>query len=165
MAVEQEDRQVARVLISAYEACWGPGDWNHYRAELSDTAARRIHGVVLVARTAGAVVGTVTVIPPTSGRASGLGSSSAEMRMLAVAPRCQGQGIGEELVRAAGEVSVGLGLGEVALHSDEDLVAAHRLYQRLGFLRDPVNDMTLAGGIVAHCYRLGLPLPARGSAV
>ncbi|HZU74068.1 MAG TPA: GNAT family N-acetyltransferase [Acidimicrobiales bacterium] len=158
-ALPADGREVARVLLEAYEAAWGPSGWEDYRVEVGDTASRMRDSIVLVAESGALVVGTVTIVPPTSRLASGLGPCTAEVRMLAVVPSRQGRGTGEALMRAGAGLAQRLGLEEMALHCDDDLRPAHRLYGRLGFLRDPASDRWVGPDMMARAYRRMLPLP------
>lgn len=60
--------------------------------------------------------------------------------MLAVAPAARGRGIGEALTRAVLDRAAQLGLRGITLSTSQDMTAAHRLYERLGFRRTPDRD-------------------------
>jgi ribosomal protein S18 acetylase RimI-like enzyme len=65
----------------------------------------------------------------------------AEMRMLAVARDARGRGVGEALVRACVDRARAVeGCTSVALSTQRTMVTAHRLYERLGFVRTPDRD-------------------------
>jgi ribosomal protein S18 acetylase RimI-like enzyme len=55
--------------------------------------------------------------------------------------------------RAAGETTLGL-------HTSQSMHAARRLYERLGFVRDPDHDFQPPGGELVEGYRLRLDDPA-----
>lgn len=63
-----------------------------------------------------------------------------ECRMLGVHPDARGTGAGEMLVRACLERAVNEGAKRVVLWSQPRMLAAHRLYERLGFVRAPERD-------------------------
>jgi len=63
-----------------------------------------------------------------------------EFRMLAVHPDARGTGAGEALVRACLERAMNAGAKGVVLWSQPRMLAAHRLYERLGFVRAPERD-------------------------
>jgi ribosomal protein S18 acetylase RimI-like enzyme len=148
-----EHSQVFRVLLAAYTAAWGPAGWDDYRDELAAVDARSRVATVLVAVEGDDVVGTVTLVNPDSEMARPLERNACELRMLAVHPDAQGRGVGEALVRAAAALAGQSNHAQLVLQSDEDLLAAHRLYRRFGFQRDESLDETVADGIVAHGYR------------
>ena len=55
--------------------------------------------------------------------------------MLAVSPMERGRGIGAELTRAALDMAVERGARRVVLSTMDTMQAAHRLYERIGFVR------------------------------
>ena len=60
--------------------------------------------------------------------------------MLAVAPEPQGQGVGEALAEHCLDRFREDGAVAVVLSTLPEMVAAHRLYERLGFVRTPERD-------------------------
>jgi ribosomal protein S18 acetylase RimI-like enzyme len=65
----------------------------------------------------------------------------AEIRMLAVAHEARGQGAGEALVRACVDRARATdGCVRVVLSTQRTMHAAHRIYERLGFVRVPERD-------------------------
>ncbi|MET7437677.1 GNAT family N-acetyltransferase, partial [Streptomyces sp. NPDC005568] len=65
----------------------------------------------------------------------------AEIRMLAVAPQARGRGAGEALVRACVDRARATeGCVRVVLSTQRTMRAAHRIYERLGFVRTPERD-------------------------
>ena len=68
------------------------------------------------------------------------GEGEREFRMLAVHPDARGSGAGEALVRGCVERAVNAGARRVVLWSQPRMLAAHRLYERLGFVRAPERD-------------------------
>jgi ribosomal protein S18 acetylase RimI-like enzyme len=60
--------------------------------------------------------------------------------MLAVAPEARRRGVAERLVVAALREAVARGTGRVVLSTLDSMQAAHRLYQRLGFVPAPERD-------------------------
>ncbi len=81
-----------------------------------------------------------------------------EVRMLTVDPAARGRGVGEALVRAAAEWVREQGYPALVLSvvSDDGPRAPHRLYERVGFVRDRSRDYV--GDWVPHpqmwCYVL-----------
>lgn len=101
------------------------------RAALADIAAR---AVVLVARQAGAIVGTLTLtlyrIP------TGL---QARIDDVVVDGAARGAGVGAALVDAAIARARAAGARGIALTSAPERAAANRLYRRLGFVQRHTN--------------------------
>lgn len=104
--------------------------------------ARRAEGAELLVAVDGedAVLGTVTVARPGSPAAEIARAGELEFRMLATAPGARGRGIGELLTRAVIDRARELGLACVVLSVADDNARAARLYQRLGFQREPERD-------------------------
>ncbi|MEU9334297.1 GNAT family N-acetyltransferase [Streptomyces sp. NPDC048290] len=110
-----------------------------YLPVLKDVARRAKHAEILVADTPDGVAGTVTFVAqgdtPMADIAAG---DEAEIRMLAVSPTARGHGIGEALVRAC--IARAAGATRIVLSTQSEMHAAHRLYERLGFVRTPHRD-------------------------
>ena len=75
--------------------------------------------------------------------------------MLAVDPGAQGQGLGEALVQASIDVICAADRKRVVISSAADMVAAHRLYERLGFTRAPQRDWRPVPDVAAARLRAG----------
>ena len=91
----------------------------------------------------GAVVGTITVVPPGSSLVELAKDREFELRMLAVSPIERGRGIGAKLTQRAMERAVELGAQRVVLSTMETMHVAHRLYERMGFQRREDLDWTV----------------------
>ena len=76
--------------------------------------------------------------------------------MLAVAPEARGKRIGEALVRACIERAMNDGARAVVLWSQPTMPAAHRLYERLGFVRAPERDQEDVRGFTRLVFRKSL---------
>jgi ribosomal protein S18 acetylase RimI-like enzyme len=129
-----------------------------YNAELRDVAGRAAGAEVLVAVDGdGTVLGGVTYVPgPQSPSAEFTEPDAAGIRMLAVAPEAQGQGIGEALSRACVERARAADKAQIVLHSTDRMTTAHRLYERLGFVREPSLDWEPVPGFWLRGFRLRL---------
>ncbi len=79
---------------------------------------------------------------------------AAGIRMLAVAADAQGRGVGEALTRACIDRARAAGRGQIVLHSTDRMTTAHRLYERLGFVRDPSIDWEGEPGLWLRGFRL-----------
>ncbi len=83
----------------------------------------------------GAIVGTITLVPPGSPFIELAEDGEYELRMLAVSPLERGRGIGRQLARAAMDRAVERGARRVVLSTMDTMHAAHRLYEKMGFQR------------------------------
>ncbi|HSL59913.1 MAG TPA: GNAT family N-acetyltransferase [Acidimicrobiales bacterium] len=152
----EELTEVGDLTVAAYAGVGHLDDESDYEVELRDVGSRARQAVVLVAVEPGAegVVGAVTYVPD---RASPYAEFDVEhaagIRMLAVAPHAQGRGIGEALVLDCLGRAQADGRREVILHTTKAMAAAHRLYARLGFERDPNLDWWPTPGIELIGFR------------
>ncbi|ARP74366.1 N-acetyltransferase [Streptomyces pluripotens] len=117
------------------------GESDTYLSELRDVATRAAAAEVLAAVRGGTVLGAVTFVPSGGPMADIAGPGEAEIRMLAVAHTARGQGVGEALVRAClDRARATEGCVRVVLSTQRDMRTAHRIYERLGFVRTPGRD-------------------------
>lgn len=157
-----EYAEAGEVVVAAYRHLPGDHIDDDYAVVLADVARRAEHAAVLVAVDAGRVVGVVTYVPDhRSPYAELLVPGEAGVRMLAVHPDAQGRGIGEALSRACVDRARAEGKRRLCLHSTPWMTAAHRIYERLGFRREPERDWTPAPGVPL----LGFALDLRPSGV
>ena len=133
-----------------------------YEPELRDVAGRAATATVLVAvagpATGGdtSLLGVVTVATRGGPWAEQSVPGEAVIRMLAVAAAARGRGVGEALVRGCLATATADGCALVRLSSQEDMTAAHRLYERLGFSRTPAHDWSPVPGLDLRTYALAL---------
>lgn len=164
-AVRPQEAELCRALgeltVAAYTALPGHVPEPAYDIELADVAAR----AGLPATTVLAAIDPATVDPlggvtyvadGTSPLAEFGAEDAAGFRMLAVAPAARGRGVGEALAVACIERARSEGRAAVLIHSTPWMTAAHRLYGRLGFVRDPALDWAPVPGIVLIGFRLPL---------
>jgi ribosomal protein S18 acetylase RimI-like enzyme len=143
------------VAVAAYAAFYG--DLGPYEDRLRDVAARAGDATVLVALEDGLAVGTVTYVgDATSSFAAHQRDDEASIRMLAVVPSRARRGIGRALSLACIDRARGDGKTAVSLHADEVMASSQRLYESLGFRRDPGRDYRADDGTVLLCYVLDL---------
>ncbi|MFD5147540.1 GNAT family N-acetyltransferase [Streptomyces sp. NPDC058401] len=128
-----------------------------YLSRLRDVAGRAPDGEVLVAAYEDTLLGGVTFAPPGSPLCDIAGPGEAEFRMLAVSPAARGRGAGEALVRACVSRARELeGVGHLVLSTTQKMLGAHRIYDRLGFVRTPERDWYPVPGLPLLTYRLEL---------
>ena len=161
VAREHEIDAVGRLTVAAYAADGRITADHPYATHLADAGARLRDAVLLVATSPGGeLVGTVTLVPPESSIAEMCRPSEMEVRMLAVAPASRGRGVGEALARACIEVARERGCERVILSSGTWMTVAHRLYERLGFVRVPERDWSPRVDVSLLAYELPLAAAA-----
>jgi ribosomal protein S18 acetylase RimI-like enzyme len=143
------------VTVAAYaEFTEGPDD--HYVALLRDAARRDREAELWVAERDGEVLGTVTIALPGSPWREIGADDEGEFRMLAVSPTARRQGIGEALTGLVLDRFRSLGFAAIVLSSLAEMTAAHRVYERAGFVRVPDRDWSPVPGVDLIAYRLEL---------
>ncbi|MFD4606721.1 GNAT family N-acetyltransferase [Streptomyces sp. NPDC058440] len=117
------------------------GESDGYLGELRDVAKRAAAAEVLVAVADREVLGGVTFVPGAGPMADLAGPGETEIRMLAVAHAARGRGVGEALVRTCTDRARAVeGCVRVVLSTQSSMHTAHRIYERLGFVRTPGRD-------------------------
>lgn len=147
------------VTLAAYTALPGAHLDNGYADELRDVGARAAGAEVLVAVTTVGdrrVVGGVTYVPGPGPYAELVEEGEAGFRHLAVAPDCEGSGVGRRLVEACIERARAAGRSRLVLHTTPWMTRAQELYQRLGFERAPELDWVPVPTVPLLGYALDL---------
>jgi ribosomal protein S18 acetylase RimI-like enzyme len=106
---------------------------------------------------AGRVAGSVTMITNHGQFAQIRNETEAEVRLLAVSPDARGSGAGEALMRRCIERATLAGFERLVLSTQTTMLAAHRLYERLEFIRDETRDWQRGNGRRMLVYTLELP--------
>ncbi|MGP3972849.1 GNAT family N-acetyltransferase [Streptomyces sp. 8N114] len=133
------------------------GDSDPYLKTLRDAAGRAAHAELLVAEDhQGVLLGTVTFVGEGGPYAELAREGEGEFRMLGVRESARGRGVGEALVRACMTRAQALGLTGLVLSTLHSMQPAHRLYERLGFVRTPDRDWSPLEGLVLWAYALRL---------
>jgi GNAT superfamily N-acetyltransferase len=155
----QELEAVGALTENAY-AVEGYLDNDHdYGETLRDAQARAAAGSVLVAvDEADSLLGAVAVFTRDAGPdfAEQAQPGDAVVRMLVTAPAARGRGVGGALAQASVDLARELGCRRVRLSTQPVMTTAHRIYERLGFVRVPENDWEPVPGIVLLGYELVL---------
>jgi ribosomal protein S18 acetylase RimI-like enzyme len=148
---------VGEVTLAAYEPMLGEAE-SSYADRLRNAEARDHEAELWGAGAPGdrAVRGTGTLCREGSPWREIGAADEGEFRMLAVAPHAQGQGVGEALVRHVLDRFREEGAIAVVLSTTPGMVAAHRLYERLGFGRCPERDWAPLPDVDLIAYRLEL---------
>jgi ribosomal protein S18 acetylase RimI-like enzyme len=127
-----------------------------YERELRDVAGRRAGSEVLVAELDGRVVGCVTFVDGPGALSEVDDPDAATVRMLGVAAEARNRGVGEALMRECIDRARRSGRRRVRLNTRTSMASAQRLYERLGFRRDPDHDWSPAPDILLLAYVLDL---------
>ena len=137
--------EVARIagyiVQRAYFALDGYPRDPEYDLALGDVASRMLDAVVVVALLDEAVVGCLTYVDgPDNPHHEFDDADAASFRCFGVDPGVQGQGVGEAMVRWCIARARADGRRRLRIHTLVSMPGAQRLYERLGFRRDPGFD-------------------------
>jgi ribosomal protein S18 acetylase RimI-like enzyme len=115
------------------------------------------HGEFLIASdTNGNVLGAVVLLSEKSGLRQIAQAGEAEFRLLGVSPKARGRGIGCELVQECLRRARSSRARRMVLSTQTTMLAAQRLYERLGFTRQPDRDWRISNGRQMWVYSLEL---------
>ena len=157
-AEPRDHAAIGEVTVAAY-AGLSEADEAGYVDKLRDAAARDREAELWVATASESdetVLGTVTVCHDGSPwRELGRGDEG-EFRMLAVSPQAQGQGVGAALVELCVDRFREVGAPGIVLSTLPAMHAAHRLYERHGFVRAPHRDWSPVPNVDLVAYHLDL---------
>ena len=118
-----------------------------------DRVAQRI-----VAEQGEVLIGSVMLFPPSVDAYGERGPRirSPEIRALAVAPGARGLGVARMLVNECMRRAREAGANAIGLHTSPSMRDAIRLYESLGFTRDPQLDIHIEGAEPIEAYRRAL---------
>lgn len=114
---------------------------------LGNIEHRSEHGEVLVAvDEQNNVVGALSLVLGGGALAQISSDDEAEIRMLAVDPSRRRSGAGRALTQECIERARAAGKRKIVLSTQPTMHAAHRLYERFGFVREPARDWVRTNG-------------------
>jgi ribosomal protein S18 acetylase RimI-like enzyme len=153
-ALPSELDAVGRLTAAAYveDGLVGPD----YAQVLADAAPRAAAATLLVAVLSGEVVGTVTFALAGSPYAERAAPGEAEIRMLGTSAAARGQGAGTALTTRCIELAREQECTAIRLSTQDEMKVAHRIYERLGFVRTPDRDWSPVPDVHLLTYVLAL---------
>ena len=153
-ALPEEYDAVGELTVAAYRH----DDFvrGEYAMTLRAAADRAAKAELWVAADETGLLGTVTYCPPGSVYREIAQENEGEFRMLGVAGRARGLGIGTALTGHCIERTRELGLPRLVLCSAAYMKTAHRIYERLGFSRLPERDWSPIPGVDLYAFALDL---------
>lgn len=162
---EGDAEAVREVTMAAFReyAAHMPVHWEGYREAILATLANVTPAEQVVAEREGVIVGSVLLYPAgavfSPPNRPPMTLACPEMRLLAVAPAARGAGIGAALVSECIRRARRSGSRALTLHTSDVMQAAMRMYERMGFVRDPELDFRLSEAVTVKGYRFNLDLP------
>jgi GNAT superfamily N-acetyltransferase len=157
----EEHEHIARLTLDAYEqyaSVMAPSAWSALEQAVHASLANDTGVTRLVAEYDGAIVGSAALYAPDSEAYGSLASPTTwpEVRLVAVAPSARGRGIARALVEECIRRARLAGASVLGLHTSRSMRAAVRLYERMGFVRDPEHDFQPPGAELVEGYLLRL---------
>lgn len=156
-ALPDEYASIGSLTVRAYAPVLSFGDDDPYRQTLMDAAGRATAAELWAATSSDELVGTVTVCRPESVYAEIASPDELEVRMLAVAPEAQGQGIGVQLMQRVHQTAQAEEFAAVALSVVASNLGAVAFYAALGYLHVPDRDWTPVPDITLQVWRRPVP--------
>lgn len=143
----EEHEAIACLLIKAFIE---EGHTDRANAvQLTSPEELRKRGEIILARSTASrdqILGLAILVEPRSSARQVAMPDEAEIHLLAVDPIARGQGIGLRLVAACEQKALALGYKKIVLSTQPAMKAAHHIYERLGYQRNPARDWTRPGG-------------------
>jgi GNAT superfamily N-acetyltransferase len=154
---------LTRLANSEYARVMEPSAWAALAQAIEASLGNDTGVTRLVAELDGKVVGSAALYAPDSAAYGSLASASAwpEVRLVAVAPLARGRGVARALVNECVRRARASGASVLGLHTSRSMRAAMRLYERMGFVRDPDHDFQPPGAELVEGYLLRLDDHAR----
>jgi GNAT superfamily N-acetyltransferase len=153
----EEADALGELTVRVYTAI-GATEGGSYVDQLRDVRGRMETCTVLVAvDDDGMLLGGTAYVPGPGGPWADISrDGEAEFRMLVVDQGHQGRGVGESLVKACIGLAKAQERERLVLLSNHMMTPAHRLYERLGFVRAPDRDWFISEDVDLRCYVLDL---------
>lgn len=152
-ALPSEYPQVADVTAGAYRGHSMPS----YEAKLRDVAGRARSADIIVGVLDGTIVSAAAYVHKGGAYEDiAFGPTEAEFRMLVVSEAGRGLGIGEAMSLECIRRARADGRTHMVISVAPGNSPAERIYQKLGFHRDPSRDWVAEDGFALGCWVLDL---------
>jgi ribosomal protein S18 acetylase RimI-like enzyme len=154
-ATDKDAEAIAALWTEAYfDEGEGGRDAPYSRTDFEETQAAAAH--LLVAERDGAVLGVVALLAPDEPGLAVALEDEGELARLVVSSAARRQGIGRALANRCAQLARNERWPAISLWSRPYQRAGHRLYQSLGYQRQPERDSTDETGFKRLVFRLEL---------
>lgn len=155
-AITDQDWDHALDIMHVVYAGEAYSTWDRVQATMTRALLEGQGAFLIAVDEADRILGATILLAPGSPMHQVSADGEREFRMLAVAPDARGRGAGEALVKACIERAQANNAQGVVLWTQPTMQAAHRLYERLGFVHTPHRDEMDPRGFMRLVYRLTL---------
>lgn len=154
--------RLTRAAYAEYAGIMAPSAWAALDAAIESSLASDDDVTRIVAELDGRIVGSAALYAPAAAAYGSLASATPwpEVRLVAVDPAVRGRGVARALVEECVRRARAAAAPALGLHTSRSMRAAMRLYERLGFVRDPEHDFHPPGAELVEGYLLRLDDPA-----
>lgn len=155
VATAEDAEAIVALWTEAYfDEGEGGRDTPYSHSDFEQTQAAAAH--LLVSEPDGAVVGVIALLAPDEPTRAVALAGEAELARLVVSSTARRQGIGRALANRCAELAQSEGWLAISLWSRPYQRAGHRLYESLGYQRQPERDSTDETGFDRLVFRLDL---------
>ncbi len=131
----QNSEELAKLAVSAFEQYKNVyDDWDVFISRIADMPSLSESSEIIVAKIDSEIVGAVAYVAPYKPKAEFFEHKWAVVRMLVVAPKARGQGVGKALTQECIKRAKRDGAKTVALHTSHIMQTALAMYLRMGFV-------------------------------
>lgn len=154
-ATDGDAKAIAALWTEAYfDEGEGGRDTPYARSDFEQTKTAAAH--LLVAERDGAVVGVIALLAPGAPSRAVALEDEVELARLVVSSTSRRQGIGRALANRCTELAQGEGRTAISLWSRPYQRSGHRLYESLGYQRQPERDSVDETGFGRLVFRLDI---------
>ncbi len=149
-ATSEDESCVASLLLNSFDTTYAEKLPQAVLSEdrkrdLQDVNARRKGGGVWILEMGNRLIGTFSLLLPSSQLSESWLPDMATLRCVAVAPEYHGLGLSERLLQEADDRVRLWGLKGICLHIVKEATSVGRVYERYGYLRDRRGDREFLG--------------------
>lgn len=131
----QDSEELAKLAVSAFEQYKDVyDDWDVFISRIAAMPSLAESSEIITAKIDDEIVGAVAYVAPHKPKAEFFEPEWAIIRMLVVAPKARGQGIGKALTQECIKRAKRDGAQTVALHTSHIMQTALAMYLRIGFV-------------------------------
>lgn len=134
-----EDKEIISLLTRVYVND-GYTDKSHADKMFVPAKLRERGDIILARSLIGELLGMIICVRPTSPARQVAKIDEAEIHLLAVHHKARCQGIASRLIVTCEQRAVSFGYSKIVLSTQQTMSEVHRVYEQLGYHRNPTRD-------------------------